>query len=343
MVNDLTKIVKRLEQKIKIFEQTFKQQNSITRKYNEALIMLDEKEKFLSTVIESNKNAIIAIDENHIILAFNKAAQRMFGFTKEDMLYKDSLIKIIPDYLYDKHIKATTQYFETGVSRGILDSHINMKAQRKDGTIFPVRIGFGVSKTNDGITVVANIEDLSESQQMKKEKEDLYYKVNHDTLTGIANRLMFQNYIEEITSNTKSINNPFALLYIDLDKFKIINDTLGHDYGDEVLKIVSKRMQNIIKGDDLLARLGGDEFAIILKNIFDQKNIEAIAEKLLDTIEENMQINQKILSVSASIGISIFPKDGDVAFDIIKNADKVMYAAKNSSTEKYLFHSETAI
>ena len=338
MADDLNKKVNRLEQKIKIFEQTFKQQNLIAKKYDEALIMLEEKEKFLSAVIESNKNAIIALDKNHIVLTFNKAAQEMFGFTKDEMLYKDSLRKIIPSYLYEKHRRATAEYFTTGVSKGVLNSHVNMDAQKRDGTIFPIRIGFGVSEMNDGVIVVANIEDLSQSQQIQKEKEALYYKANHDALTGIANRLMFQNHIENVTTEAKETNRAFALLYIDLDKFKVINDTLGHDYGDEVLKIVSKRMQNIIREDDLLSRLGGDEFAIILKNISNEKEIESIAKKLLDTIEETMHINQNTLSVSASIGISIFPQDGKIVFDIIKNADKAMYNAKNDRSNKYLFY-----
>jgi len=189
---------------------------------------------------------------------------------------------------------------------------------------------------DDGIIVVANIEDLTETIKIKKEKDKFYYESTHDSLTGLANRFLFKNYLEKLILE----NREFTLLYIDLNKFKSINDTLGHNYGDEVLKIVANRMKNIVRKGDIVSRLGGDEFTIILKNISNKEHIEIIVKKLLNTIEETIKINQHKLFISASIGISIFPKNGNKAEDIIKTADKAMYKAKKSNEYKYFFYEE---
>ena len=340
-MNDLEKKVQRLERKLKAFEETFKQQNLIAKKYNEALIQLEEKDKFLSTVIESNKNAIIAINQNYIVLVFNKAAEEMFGYSKEEMLNKDSLINIIPEYLYEKHRDALKKFFETKKPQNLLKKKsVNLEAKKKDGTIFPIHIAFGVSETMDGgVIVVANIEDLTETVKIKKEKDKLYYEATHDSLTGLANRFLFRQYIKDLVSQ----NREFTLLYIDLDKFKQINDTLGHNYGDCVLKIVAKRMLNTVRKEDIVARLGGDEFAIILKKVYDKTNIENIVKKILNNLENKIKIHQHELFISASIGIAIFPKDGASDEEIIKNADKAMYKAKYSNEYKYFFYDKISI
>ena len=340
-MNDLEKKVQRLERKLKAFEQTFKQQNLIAKKYNEALIQLQEKDNFLSTVIESNRNAIIAINQNYIVLVFNKAAEEMFGYSKEEMLHKDSLKNIVPDYLYEKHRNALKKFFETKKPQNLLKKKsVNLEAKKKDGTIFPIHIAFGVSETMDGgVIVVANIEDLTETIKMKKEKDKFYYEATHDSLTNLANRFLFKEYIKDLIQQ----NRDFVLLYIDLDKFKQINDTLGHNYGDCVLKIVAKRMKNVVRNEDIVARLGGDEFAIILKNVYNKKDIENIVKKILNSIEEKIKVNKHELFISASIGIAIFPKDGNYIEEIIKNADQAMYKAKHSNEYKYFFYDKISI
>ena len=334
----LEKKVSRLERKVKAFEETFKQQNLIAQKYNEALIALQEKEEFLTTVIESNKNAIIAINQHHIVTVYNQAAEEMFGFTKEEMLHKDSLLNIIPPSLQEEHIRAVEHYLKNHHRLETKTKYYTFDAQRKDKTVFPIRIGFGVSESNGNIMIVANIEDLSSSEAIKREKEILQYKANHDSLTNLPNRLMFQEKLEQIILESRKNHSSFTLLYIDLDKFKDVNDGLGHDYGDEVLKIAARRMKNIIREDDFLARLGGDEFVIILCNVSKRETVEKLVLKLLNAIEEKMQINGHSLSISASIGIAVFPDNAEDEFEIVKTADHAMYDAKRGNGDKYLFY-----
>ncbi|SFV75946.1 diguanylate cyclase/phosphodiesterase (GGDEF & EAL domains) with PAS/PAC sensor(s) [hydrothermal vent metagenome] len=341
MGDELEKKVTRLERKVKAFEQTFQQQNLIAQKYNEALLALQEKEQFLSTVIESNKNAIIAINQHHIVTIYNQSAEKMFGYSKEEMLHKNSLKKIIPPYLQERHLKAIEEFIERSKGNSVSTHYHKVEGQKKDGIIFPIRIGFGTTIYNDGdIVIVANIEDLSDKENIVREKEIMKYRANHDVLTSLPNRLMLQERLKEIVLQQKNGGTGFALLYIDLDKFKAINDTLGHDYGDEVLKIAAKRMSNTIREEDLVVRLGGDEFIIILQHLTNKDVIKKLVVKILNTIEEKIRINHHILSISASIGVAIFPNDGKNEIELMKNADDAMYDAKQSTTYNFIFYDE---
>ena len=338
-MDGLDKKVSRLERKVKAFEETFKQQNLIAQKYNESLISLKEKEEFLTTVIESNQNAIIAINQHHIVTIYNQAAQEMFGYTKEEMLYENSLYKIIPEYLQEKHQRAVDAFLKDYENTLISQHHYKLEGKRKDGTIFPIYINFGATYHDENIVIVANIEDLSKEESLEREKSIMHYKANHDFLTNLPNRSMFQKSLEETITHTLKYKKTFALLFLDLNKFKHINDTLGHEYGDKVLQITAKRVRNILREKDFVARIGGDEFVIILQNLSDKNRIEELVLKILESIEEQMHINNKNLAISASIGIALFPKDGDNASKIVQSADSAMYRAKNSANqEKYFFH-----
>ena len=166
-------------------------------------------------------------------------------------------------------------------------------------------------------------------EKLKLQKAELETLATHDSLTGLPNRLLLTDRIEQaiLLANRERIR--FSLCFIDLNKFKQINDTLGHTYGDQVLQQVAERLKKIMRKSDTVARLGGDELAVIL-NKTDRQGAELVVEKLISTIETPMLLNGKDYSISASIGIAIYPKHGNRADVLIKNADDAMYIAKKA-------------
>lgn len=321
------KDVKRLERKVKALEQALRQQSALTKKYNEALAALEKKDRFLHTVIESNRNAIIAIDKDYNVIVYNRSAEEMFGYSKKEILYQNPFPKIVPEDLQEKYIEAVRRFIEKSRETVIAKRHYRLRLKRKDGTLFPVRIGFGTTYDNEEIVIVANIEDLSDHEEIRRKKEELEHKAHHDPLTDIPNRLMFQNRLRELLEE----KNFFSLFYIDLNNFKYINDVLGHDYGDKVLITVAKRMNEVIGEQGMVARLGGDEFVILVPKLTEQKEIKRLVSKLIKAIEAKINIGHHDLLISASIGIASFPKDGQSENELIKKADQAMYNAKFDS------------
>ena len=175
-------------------------------------------------------------------------------------------------------------------------------------------------------------------EKLRIQKEELDYQAHHDQLTGLPNRTLFIDRLKQSIKNNHRRATKVALLFIDLDRFKEINDSLGHDAGDQVLKILSKRLKDQIRDCDTLTRLGGDEFTIILDDIRESDVLVNIIQKLLTCTKEAIFINGQNLYVTLSIGISLFPDDGDTVEALLKNADAAMYKAKESGRNTYEFY-----
>lgn len=179
---------------------------------------------------------------------------------------------------------------------------------------------------------------MTELQQHQQELEHLS---QHDMLTGLPNRRMFQDRLEHALARARRSGESVALLFIDLDNFKEINDSLGHDAGDAVLKVVALRLETETREVDTVARLGGDEFIVLLDNPAHQEHIAGIAQKLLDRLRADIPFQEHALRVGASIGISQYPADGDTATAILATADRAMYAAKAAGRNGFCFASVT--
>ncbi len=187
---------------------------------------------------------------------------------------------------------------------------------------------------------IADITDrkIVESQ-LREQKDILHYQAHHDSLTGLANRVLFNDRLERAIEKAKRAKSNLALLFIDLDHFKEINDSLGHTVGDEILKVVTSRLSKITRGEDTLARLGGDEFTIIIENLAQGEDATYLAQKIINVLAEVIIIEENELYVSSSIGISLYPTDGGSAANLLKYADSAMYKAKNSGRNNFQFYS----
>ncbi len=207
--------------------------------------------------------------------------------------------------------------------------------RRKDGTDFPVDIVLQLMMENDGNRLfVAIVRDVTEK---KKSEELIWQQANFDTLTGLPNRRMFYDRLEQEIKKSHRSGLPIALMLLDLDHFKEVNDTQGHAQGDVLLVEAARRIAECVRESDTVARLGGDEFTVILSEVGDTNSVERIAQKIIDRLAAPFQLLQETAYVSASVGITLYPNDARNIEALMKNADQAMYVAKNSGRNRFSY------
>jgi diguanylate cyclase (GGDEF)-like protein/PAS domain S-box-containing protein len=199
-------------------------------------------------------------------------------------------------------------------------------------------------KNSDGtmskMEVVRNVTEQKKIQQSLLEQQRmLHYQAHHDALTGLPNRILFNDRLELAIQKANRNNTTTAVFFIDLDHFKEINDSLGHDVGDSVLKIISDMLKDTIRKEDTLARLGGDEFTVIIENLTQGQDASLLAKKILDVLANPIIVSKNKLYISSSIGISLYPDDGRSVQDLLKYADSAMYKAKAEGRNNFQFYS----
>ncbi|MAY41622.1 MULTISPECIES: EAL domain-containing protein [unclassified Neptuniibacter] len=198
-----------------------------------------------------------------------------------------------------------------------------VKAQ---GEIIDVLMDATLSARDSFPGALAVVTDVT---SLNKARAELEHQANTDHLSGISNRYSFQAYLQKLTLDRRESNKPFALLFIDLDHFKLVNDTYGHHTGDQLLRLVSERIQTVLRPDDKIARLGGDEFAVILENLESESTAEQIAQRIIQHLETSFSLCDANIYISASIGLSLYPEDGNNPAELIQYADLAMYRAKD--------------
>ncbi len=211
--------------------------------------------------------------------------------------------------------------------------------------------GYFISKSGDKIAVEGNmtrsIEDgkpvalwaiCRDVTERKQAQDQLYHLAHHDTLTGLPNRLLFLDRLKQAKALARRLNYKLAVLFLDLDRFKLINDTLGHPVGDKMLQGVASRLTSCVREIDTVARLGGDEFTIVLANLTSPDDVELVAQKILKALAKPLKIDKHELFITTSIGITMFPEHGDEATELIKKADLAMYHAKAQGRNNYQFY-----
>ncbi len=210
-----------------------------------------------------------------------------------------------------------------------------------DGQSFDI-VATSIKNLDGSISKMEVIRNVTDSKQVQrhieKQQELLQYQAHHDALTGLANRVLFSDRLKQAMKKSKRNKTVLALLFIDLDHFKEINDSLGHNIGDEVLKEVSKRLHSVIRDEDSLSRLGGDEFTVIVEGLEHEQSASTSARKILDALSQPFNLGGHMMYVSCSIGISLFPRDGESIEDIIKFADSAMYKAKKEGRNNFQFY-----
>ena len=291
---------------------------------------LEAKLHQAATVYECSSEGILITDDKEKIIAVNKAFSQITGYSEKEVLGKTS--RILASGVHDKlfYKQLWDKLLSTGHWQG---EFIN---RHKNGNLYPEWKTISVVKDNDGkvINYVATFSDIS---ALKKSQEALKYMAQHDQLTELPNRSLLTYQLEQAIYRAKRNNTKIALLFLDLDNFKQINDTLGHSLGDKVLKDVAHKFKASIREEDIISRQGGDEFLVVLEELHDAEEASVIAQKLIHSLKDPVLISDHEFYVGVSIGISIFPDDGMDCEQLIKNADSAMYQSKNQSKNQYSY------
>ena len=278
----------------------------------------------IHAVTENVFDAIVTTDEEGKIDTINHAVEKMFGYSAAELIGRNVSV-LMPDPYCQEHDGYIEKYLMTGAGR-LINSRGEVVGQRKDSSTFPLEIALSEMHIDDERYFIAVMRDITEA---KEQTAALEYQALHDALTELPNRSLLSDRVRQAILLAQRDNQSFALMIMDLDRFKDINDTLGHQYGDLVLQQVSKRMRDALRESDTIARLGGDEFAVLLpKTSLEQAR--PIADKLLKSIEDPFVINDQVLHVGGSLGLTVYPQHGEDEVALMQRADVAMYVAKRN-------------
>jgi diguanylate cyclase (GGDEF)-like protein/PAS domain S-box-containing protein len=294
----------------------------------------EESMRLSSAIYQNSSEAILVTDEENRIVDVNPAFTTITGYTKEEVVGRDP--KLLRSGKHDPEFYR--QMWKAILNDGHWQGEIWDK--RKNGELYPKWINISVIRHPDGSLYrhVAQFSDITE----KKKKEDLiWHQANYDTLTGLPNRRLFRDRLEQELKKSHRSGAPLALLFIDLDRFKEINDTLGHDIGDELLIEAAQRITGCVRESDTVARLGGDEFTVILPEFGEAANVERVAQHLIQALTAPFILKNETCYITASIGITLYPNDADSLDDLMKHADQAMYVAKEEGRNRFSYYTES--
>ena len=289
-------------------------------------------------IIEQTVDSVISSDLQGNIINWNSGSRRLLGYTSEEMIGANV------EVLYPKgEVNLFSDKVEELLKSGRF--HQDVTLIRQDGSELSASLSLTLLKDESGepTGIVCYSQDITARKaaesELKEQKNILEHQAYHDALTQLPNRLLFHDRLTRAIEKAKRNAKQLAVFFIDLDRFKKINDSLGHDIGDEVLRIVSKKLAGVMRKEDTLARIGGDEFTILMEDLSKFEDASILADKILKSLIEPMQVAGKTLYVSTSVGIALYPQDDENATNLLKFADAAMYKAKDEGRNNYQFYS----
>jgi diguanylate cyclase (GGDEF)-like protein/PAS domain S-box-containing protein len=267
-------------------------------------------------------DAVVVTDPVGIIIDWNKGSETLYGYSKEEAIGQHVSILHVPED--SEHI--TSEVISTVVSIGRWSGEVRML--RKDGSIGWIE-SMCVPIYDEDHQVVGALGINRDITKRKNETERLEHLAHYDRLTNVPNRYLLLDRLTHLITQSKRNEHRFALFFIDVDKFKWINDTKGHVYGDQVLIEIASRLKHSIRNSDTLARFGGDEFIILFENISEKKDALIMTKTLAQALKPVFSINGDNINISCSIGVAIFPDDGITTDSLLISADEAMYLTKS--------------
>jgi len=291
-------------------------------------------EERVRAITENVVDVIITINTSGIIEFANGAVERVFGYKPAELLNANVNI-LMPEPWHSRHDGYIKKYLADGDSKLIGFGQSEFHAVHKDGSTFPIDLSISETVVDGKRIFIGTIRDISERIETQKR---LHYLAHHDVLTTLPNRLSFQEHIRHALTHARRRDSQVAVMFMDVDRFKLINDTLGHHVGDFLLQEIALRLKECIREGDVVARLSGDEFTVLLEDITTRDEITPIAKKLITSFTKPFIYNEQELFSTASIGISIYPDDGADPALMMRHADIAMYSAKADGGNRYHFY-----
>ena len=289
--------------------------------------------KLSSQVLFSMNEAVVVGELDYQVRSVNPAFSRITGFKHRDVVGKH--------FLFLTMGKQSREFYNSVETQLLRHKHwageINIRTRDRRGILAWLEINQVIDNKGETSHFVAVFTDIT---ARKKAEEDLRVLANFDPLTSLPNRTLFQDRLNQAVTKAHRAESIVALLFLDLDRFKHINDSMGHHVGDLLLKAVAHRLQNAVRDGDTVARLGGDEFTIILEGVAKTKAATIIAEKVLHAFQTPFLLDDKVLTISPSIGISLYPEDAEDTTSLIKYADTAMYHAKSLGRNNFQFYTK---
>ncbi|HEX8916923.1 MAG TPA: EAL domain-containing protein, partial [Chloroflexota bacterium] len=293
--------------------------------------LLREREERFRSIAESAKDAVITIDDEGLMLSVNGAAEAVFGYTRAEMMGQP-LTMLMPENQREPHRQGLRRYVSSG-QRRLKWELIEVPGLHKNGQEILLEMSFVEFLQNGRRTFTGFLRDVTEQRHAEAA---LTYQALHDSLTDLPNRTLLRDRLEQAVLVARRHSLVLALLFMDLDRFKEVNDTLGHHSGDLLLQHVAARLRSALRESDTVARLGGDEFALLLPAT-DEAGAVQTAERALEVLVQPFILDGQSFEVSGSIGISLYPDHGDDAATLMRRADVAMYAAKRSESGYALY------
>jgi len=290
------------------------------------------QQRLISTMFESGQEGMIILDDKLNIVSANHAYGK---FMQQDI---EAIKGEQPLFISDNTILTS----ETSIQDELDKQHHwvgEINGHDESGSAYPIWLTINEVKDEQGnlSNYVGILTDVSE---IKRSQQELEYVATHDFLTSLPNRVLFQDRLEQAVARSQRTGQVGALFFLDLNRFKLINDNLGHHVGDKLLRMVAKRLSKISRDTDTLSRLGGDEFTLVVEGLTDNNEAAVIAEKIMQVFKEAFTLGDYDLEVNVSIGISVFPDDSTETADLIKFADTAMYSAKDEGISSYRFYTQ---
>ncbi len=302
------------------------------------MVTAEFKQKQQAQILEQIHDSVISTDLDNIIIHWNHGASIMHGYTSEEMMGEH-----IKKLFLSEDLAKARQMKEEVLKYSAFQGQI--RKITKAGTVIFTDISLSLLKNEMGkvIGITCYSQDITQKhkieEKLKEQTKLLNYQAYYDPLTELPNRSLFDDRLQQSIVNAQRREQKFGLLFIDLDNFKQINDTMGHHYGDKVLKIVGKRLATCIRDEDSLSRLGGDEFTILVQELKKPESAAKIAQKIIEAMKPLIVIGNYEFHLTASIGISLYPQDSILKNDLLKYADTAMYRAKDEGRDTYRFYS----
>lgn len=314
-------------------ERNFNRELRDTLKEREQRLLISQQhQKLASKAFENTFEGIMVCDANNVIESVNPAFSQITGFMAHEVIGKDPSIlasgKHDPGFF--QRLSATLA--ETGHWQGEIWN------RKRNGEIIAVWMTINTVKDDDEkITNYVSI--FSDITHRKAAEEQMHFLAYHDALTSLPNRILFNDRLKHAIAHASRHHTMVGVMMVDLDRFKQINDTLGHPAGDQLLQTVAQRLTGCIREEDTAARLGGDEFVLILEGITSLDDLASIAGKLVASLGQPVILGKQEITVTSSLGISVYPLDGELSDTLVKRADEALYAAKGDGRNNFKFAS----